>query len=356
MQPKTVSRGPDEAISAEQSAFEESRELANKVLDLVDQHLMPPMPNTYEVLYTYASGTNETVNKQIDRIIETSGGIDRYDISQIYENHFVSTEEQRRQNDKTNEILKREIDSIIELVNAHGFSNKEYAGTLDATLKNLSFGINPQELKEIVKTLLTDNRRMQAESLELSDMLEQSKQQMQKMGEELAEARRTALIDSVTGIGNRSWLTYRLESDFSEPMDPTKDYSLIFVDIDHFKRINDEFGHAAGDMVLRYFGSLLSNHVTDSDLCARYGGEEFVILLPDTGKDEAYEFAENMRKKLERSKLIFALSKQPLGQVTASFGIAMRRESDTPESILSRADELLYKAKNDGRNTTRLEC
>lgn len=340
---------------AELAAFQANRALADKVLEIVDEHQTSPLPKTYEVLFAYAGGKNNAVSKEIDSIIKTVGSINKYDINQIYENHFSANDKQRRQNDKTNEILKREIDSIIELIKAHSFSNVEYASSLSTTLDKLSEEITAQELTDTVRLLLADSKQMQSEALEMSAMLEQSKLQMQELGAELAAARRTALIDPVTGVGNRSWLGYKLDNDFETKDAADSDYCLVFVDIDHFKRINDEFGHAAGDMVLRYFGSLLLEHVDDSELCARYGGEEFVVLLPDTDMQTAFEFAEKIRKKLEQSKLIFTASKQPLGKVTASFGIAKRNTNDDPDSIMMRADKLLYDAKKNGRNCTVVE-
>ncbi len=118
--------------------------------------------------------------------------------------------------------------------------------------------------------------------------------------------------------------------------------------------MNDKFGHAAGDQELRFFGSLLKKNIDGKNLCARYGGEEFVLIYPETDMAKAKRHVEIIRKQLESSKLVFSVSKKPIGVITASFGIVKNRPDDDLNSIVRRADEQLYRAKESGRNC--VEC
>ena len=330
--------------------FQESQALAEKVLDLAKTHMTPPMPKVYEVLYTYAGGENNLVNKHIDMIIDANGGLNIYDVNQVYNEYFCINEKNRRQNDKQGQQLKSELDVIIELIKVHALSNKEYAGSLNNALKNLEDNVTQQQLRAMIETLLADNHRMQLETNKLTGSLEKSRIQMQEINEELAEARKAAMLDPVTKLGNRRWLESNLDTILSEAKKSGSTFCTVFVDIDHFKRVNDKFGHAAGDQVLRFFGSLLIKNIHGKSLCARYGGEEFIIIFPNTDMAEAKQHVESIRKQLESSKLVFSVSKNPIGVITASFGIVKNRADDDVSNIIMRADEQLYKAKELGRN------
>ncbi len=124
-------------------------------------------------------------------------------------------------------------------------------------------------------------------------------------------------------------------------------YSIMLFDIDHFKRVNDTYGHAIGDEVLKFLAVEMQNVSRSNDVCCRYGGEEFILLLPQTSMQEAYEVAERLRKKLESTI-------SPSGElITISSGIASSEESELQiAGLIEIADKRLYQAKNTGRNKT----
>jgi two-component system cell cycle response regulator len=128
---------------------------------------------------------------------------------------------------------------------------------------------------------------------------------------------------------------------------------LMMLDIDHFKRLNDRYGHPFGDQVLRRVGELLNASVYDTDFVARYGGEEFVVVLPRAEPAGALRKAEAIRRTLENER--FALALETI-RVTASFGIAhFPRDAATPEELIGQADAALYQAKSQGRNRV-IDC
>jgi diguanylate cyclase len=126
--------------------------------------------------------------------------------------------------------------------------------------------------------------------------------------------------------------------------------SLIMGDIDNFKKVNDLFGHQIGDEVLKMFARVLTDNAHARDTVARYGGEEFAIILPETRLESARQLAERMRRQLETMELAVTDSGQQLGKITASFGIAELGAEDSPDSLMQRADAMLYSAKCAGRN------
>ncbi|MBS0382536.1 MAG: diguanylate cyclase [Proteobacteria bacterium] len=166
------------------------------------------------------------------------------------------------------------------------------------------------------------------------------------------ELQRQAATDSLTGIANRRSFHARAESEFARSRRHGTPLSLVAIDIDHFKQINDLCGHLAGDRVLRNFAGWCQSVLRTEDLCGRTGGEEFCILLPETDIDAAHALAERIRN-LTNERL--AAQEHPALRVTASFGVASQSAEDRRfEDLFSRADRALYLAKQQGRDRTAL--
>jgi diguanylate cyclase (GGDEF)-like protein len=156
-----------------------------------------------------------------------------------------------------------------------------------------------------------------------------------------------ALTDSLTGLYNRRGLEGRSEAIHFRPGGAQLAQVWIMADIDHFKRVNDTYGHEAGDEVLKAVADALRATARGADVVARFGGEEFVLVLPDTSADMAVRIAERLRLAIE------ALSTDVGGQVirvTASFGVAQRAAQESQLEVLERADAALYSSKKEGRN------
>ena len=163
----------------------------------------------------------------------------------------------------------------------------------------------------------------------------------------LQEEQRLAMIDALTGIPNRAAYDGRMEQEFRRWKRFGRTVAILAWDIDRFKAINDEYGHKAGDKVLRVVGEQLAKHVRETDFVARYGGEEFVMLLVGSSPAEAYTVADKIR--IEIAQLGFHFHDKPV-TVTASCGITNFIAEDTADIAFDRADRALYQAKEAGRN------
>ena len=165
--------------------------------------------------------------------------------------------------------------------------------------------------------------------------------------------RNASQTDELTGLKNRRFLQQRLEEELHRASRYSMKLSCIMLDIDHFKKINDNHGHSAGDHVLREVASVISRHVRKSDIAVRYGGEEFVVLLFESDKTQAKRVAERIRKDIESRA--FCWNGQGLN-LTISSGVATFPEAGitTPDELVSRADSALYSAKASGRNAVRV--
>lgn len=165
------------------------------------------------------------------------------------------------------------------------------------------------------------------------------------------EIYRMTIKDGLTEIYNKRYFLEALDREMSRSHRYKRDLSVVMFDIDYFKKINDNFGHLAGDYVLQALAKLISSRARREEIFARYGGEEFVILLPETPKDGAMELAEQLRLKVASYTFIFENEEIP---VTVSMGVAsIMGDSVTANEFLKMVDEKLYKAKGEGRNCVR---
>ncbi|NDY95863.1 diguanylate cyclase [Wenzhouxiangella limi] len=160
---------------------------------------------------------------------------------------------------------------------------------------------------------------------------------------------RIAMQDSLTGIANRRALQEALRAETRKADRYTSAFSLILLDLDHFKKVNDQFGHDVGDQVLKSVTETVSARIRQTDIFGRWGGEEFLILLPCTRSSDAKRIAEALRAQVQKNPV-------PEGQpITASFGVAELKHGESDETLLKRADRALYAAKDSGRNRVCLD-
>ncbi|MCF8160929.1 MAG: GGDEF domain-containing protein [Polaromonas sp.] len=159
-----------------------------------------------------------------------------------------------------------------------------------------------------------------------------------------AQLRDLATTDFLTGAANRRHFAASLATEVERNRRQPNPLSVIFLDVDRFKQVNDTFGHEAGDRILVGVAELIGRQLRKTDVFARYGGEEFAILLPQTKLDGALALAEKCRLALQENTF------SDVGQVTASFGVATFDGNETPDQFLKRVDQSLYDAKTSGRN------
>ncbi|MBD3243446.1 MAG: diguanylate cyclase [Chitinivibrionales bacterium] len=186
--------------------------------------------------------------------------------------------------------------------------------------------------------------RMNNELVNMQRQLVKKNAELEQANRRISELMRT---DPLTQVGNRRSLTERMEEALSFARRRGMPLGVAMCDVDHFKRINDTYGHEAGDAVLRELGALLRNSVRREDIVARYGGEEFVVAMPATSVAGVYAMAERLRKALRNKRIL-----SDGHCVTVSFGVTESRPEDTIDSALCRADKALYRAKGTGRDRT----
>ena len=245
-------------------------------------------------------------------------------------------------------------------------AEKNFAQSVSDNMNSLSLAAQSAKDVSALKTHVdshlqalqsaVETRKQHTESFEtpLSEQLSQLSKQIQaiefeanKTKTELEQQRQKALTDSLTQLPNREAYVERAHHEFTRWQRYKHPLTLAVTDIDLFKRVNDNYGHQAGDKVLQVLGKAIAKRLRDIDLIARYGGEEFVILLPETDEQGAFDVLDKIRKAV--AEISFKFKNDPL-TITLSIGLSQFRENDTVESVFARADKQLYVAKEKGRN------
>ncbi len=168
---------------------------------------------------------------------------------------------------------------------------------------------------------------------------------------DLAVLKQESITDGLTGLRNRRYFDQRISEEVALSRRYKLPLTLMLVDVDHFKKINDTYGHTVGDEVLKKLSQIILSVVRDSDIVARYGGEEIVIITPNTTKEDAGILAERLREKVEQTKVATIATTQEVVQVTISIGVcALSAVITDQEALLEESDQALYLAKKYGRN------
>ncbi len=207
----------------------------------------------------------------------------------------------------------------------------------------------PEVMEKLDQTILPHLTHLESAAQQLMSQISTLQRQFDKLRYQFSSDRINARIDPLSGLLNRRGLMEKLEEIMRDAADSGETFSIILIDIDHFKCINDTFGHVVGDSVIRYLSRILKNETKGQDVVARIGGEEFVIILPHTTYDGAHHVADHIRQNVARKKLAVKLNNQPL-QFTISAGIAVYQLGESIDTLFERADKALYHAKRHGRN------
>ena len=206
-------------------------------------------------------------------------------------------------------------------------------------LRGLDMGVNDYLMRPIDRHELMARVKTQIKRKRHSDFLRHR----------LAESVEMSITDALTGLHNRRYMEGHLKTLVTDSLRSGRALSMLVADIDHFKNVNDTYGHDIGDVVLKEFSVRLKRNTRGVDLACRMGGEEFVIIMPDTDIARAYQIGERLRANIAADN--FPIGSDKSIRVTASVGVStLERGDDTPETIFKRADLALYAAKRRGRN------
>lgn len=246
--------------------------------------------------------------------------------------------------------LRRELVSVLAIIRKNIANNEAYARSLADAEERLGKLPKAEQVRVIVSLLIAENERLRLTAADDKCKIEASAHEIEALQASLRGAEEATFKDPLTGSGNRRLFDMAMQKAVEDSNARETPLSLIMCDIDHFKRINDMFGHHVGDEIIKALAGVIEASVREMDSVARYGGEEFAIILPGTKLQDAKETAERIRRNFGAKQFSVRNTNQKIGQVTASFGVADHRPGDDVEAFVQKADAMLYEAKAGGRD------
>lgn len=324
----------------------ESRELLKKTISFLGVHQLSANPVSYTVCYEYLFGTQTLLIQEINQAIEDKTPL----TDQMLENWF-----EKFLLEYNLDSLKQSQADLIEVIKALGEITilaegnvANFGRTLQQSEKELVNPSNP--IESIVAHLLASTQSTQVSMGLMRQQIQESQHEIAALQARLEKVTEEALTDPLTGLVNRKGLSKAIEAALLSAKEEKSYPSLLMIDIDHFKKINDAYGHLLGDKVIKVVGETLKRQIKGKDTAVRYGGEEYCVLLPETELKDAVKVAENIRVTIENTRIKRISDQQDIGKVTISIGVGRYRPEEPVADFFERADSALYLSKKEGRN------
>ncbi|MGR3715434.1 MAG: GGDEF domain-containing protein [Thermohalobaculum sp.] len=331
------------------SEFDQAARLAAKAMEHAHRHRSPPRPRAYEVWYTYVAGDDPVLRARVDSELIKTDVVDLDTIEQIYEEHFLHKRLSKGMTRIGDELDAGLRDTIAVVRDSLG-STQRFLASLKQAQSQISKVSRNHDAKRVVMELLDLGQTHAAQTEVVNAELTKARTQVLELQRELHRLRDSAYLDHLTQIPNRRHMDEVLEREITLANANGQPLSFALGDLDHFKGLNDNYGHAVGDAVLRHFAGLIKNNIKGQDTPARYGGEEFAIIFPKTSVFGAGHVTDKIRELLNGTDIILSRDRSSIGRVSVSFGVTQLLSSDSMAELIRRADGLLYRAKALGRN------
>lgn len=322
---------------------------ASKAIDRLRNDEIPPVPQNFELWYVYYANVNPKLRDEVNALLLDQPQLMERDCHDLYEK-FLNGGHERETYQKAGDQISATLQDVSGVVENVKNTTSQFTGSLKETTDRLADAKDPDDVQAAIEAIVAETQRMVAFNEELSNRLDKSYALMHDLKRDMERIRREAVTDGLTGLANRKAFDEQIGRICRECKKDGGSFSLLMIDIDHFKTFNDTYGHQIGDQVLRLVSMTLVNEVKGQDMVARYGGEEFVVILPGTNANAAKIVANNLRQAVEKKEVINRVSGDNLGQITVSIGAAQFYEDESADELIGRADRALYDSKNKGRN------
>ena len=318
-------------------------DLGERALAFLAQHRLSASPINYWVAHDYIRGNDPSLCEALNSVIGSSSAIDDFVVREIYEQHVAG--EALRRFHGMGEGIEKLLGSLLGDVLSASRNTSGLQASLTENLGRLDEVRDSSGLRAIAQNLAQAALAANESNAALKKSLEATEQETRLLRGELDKHRREAMVDPLTGLLNRRGMLIEAAKLFDSSDGPP---ALLVMDIDHFKRINDTWGHLAGDDLLCALAAQLRVVVGGRAMACRLGGDELMLMLPGTSLHAAVELAEGLRRRFEREPVV--ADGKPMS-ATLSLGIAAFPDhGDNARELLLRADQALYQAKLQGRN------
>lgn len=328
----------------------EAQDIFDKVIDAFQQYNITPNPMNFLIWYEYFLASNPSLVETLDDALHNKDSYTDTLAVRIYEDFLKTQHSDTSDLEKAfRKLLERMVSKLMDWTK----SMDSHTHALDQYVAQLSErdDLDPETLRNLTGHVISTTKSIVASQGEMQQDLLTATQHIKKLQTQLAQARAEAMTDVLTKLANRRWFEQDIEQAFSETSE-NNELFVIIIDIDHFKKFNDNYGHLIGDAVLRFIAGILKKNIEPGQLVARLGGEEFAVLVPRSSREETIALAEHLRHKVSISQLKRKDTGEIVGNLTISLGVSAYHLGETWDNLYHRADTALYQSKEQGRNRT----
>jgi diguanylate cyclase len=322
--------------------------IADRAIRSMAAHSVPSTPHNFSVWFHYALGTPLELRQAIDVLISSRRKFDAPINRELYAT-FVDPRSRLQETCECSDRLDRLIGTTKQLLATAITDERTQIEALNGASSEIHDGGDPARIIEVLaQKLATATDR----AIALEERFIETSDELGQLRETLQTAERLSKTDALTGLANRHSLEGQFQSTIILAMETGQSLSVLMLDIDHFKRFNDTYGHQTGDQALRLVAKILRESVRDVDLAARYGGEELIALLRGANIETCKAVAERIRCRIAAARLTRRSTGEEISSITVSIGVAQHRPGESSEALIERSDRALYVAKRLGRNRT----
>jgi diguanylate cyclase len=327
---------------------ERCAEALRTALRHMGQHAARWTPVCFTVWFEHAAGVNGPLSQELETLLKTQTPIDDDAVLRLHATHIADPDREEVQ--RISSDLQRLMSGVAENASSTGDSAGHFGDRLDR-LSGALLAVPSPDLHGLLSEASSSARRMQDATAALVQQIDEGQREIDRLRRELVRARDEAMLDPLTGVLNRKGFDLHLATLLTQAALAPQAHSLVMIDIDHFKNVNDSHGHLMGDQVIVALAQVLRRCAPqEHHLVARYGGEEFAILLPRTPLADGLKLAEAVRQGARAMKFRDRRTQQVVMTVTVSAGVAAHEAGEDASSWIARSDAALYKSKQGGRD------
>lgn len=324
------------------------KECAENAIKEMAGRKIDPLPKNYAVWFEYAMGRNKKLIEEIRKAEQGSVTFDAGMHEYMYDKHVVGRNDP---NASAEADAKAMLANVLQVMTQFSSDTQSYHQEISDQVGALESAPKSGDLQSMVAQIISSAQSLKQSASSMQQRLDESKQEISGLRENLAKATSEAEHDFLTGVFNRKAFDRAADELIAQTEEQASPLCMLMVDIDYFKKFNDEYGHLIGDEVLKMVAKFLKECVKGKDIVARFGGEEFAVILPSTPMQGALIVAENIRRAISSKELKHKSTGESFGTVTVSIGVsAYRHGHDSVPLLIKRADDALYRSKRGGRN------
>jgi diguanylate cyclase len=325
--------------------YDYATSIASRAMQCMAEQRIPATPNNFNVWFHYCLGAQDELRHAIDILVDNRRPFDARTNHELFATYIEPDEGSAAA--EASERLHGLMGAAQEFLRTAIADNNSQMQAISDAADQSQAGVDP---KTLVAQLMNELARAATRASRLEAGFAEKTRELDVIRDSLSKSEERARTDMLTGLPNRRAMDEFFRKAQTAAMERGAPLCVLLLDIDRFKRINDNFGHGVGDQVLRLFAKVLREKVRDVDLPARYGGEELIAVLPDADLATCIAVAERIRHSIAECKITRRSTGEVLPTITVSIGVAQFRPGETMADLIERCDRALYLAKGGGRN------